>query len=455
MKSLRELKEIILNDIPIENVIAMRIAPVGKEFKCPFHDDKHIGSFKIDRRRNVYKCFTCNSYGDAINFIMNYDHTSFEQSVVTIASAFNLINEEELMQMEKAFNVKRSTVKATYQQLQKNEAPTFTKASDSIINTIYEKMIECYPLTDVHRKQLYDRGLNDSQITAYRYFSFTKKSVINEIINSCMLWHIDINVLLTIPGFYKENGKIQMMLYSGIGIPLCNIDGEIVALQCRNDSAKEGQSRYIFYSSVKKGGVSCGSPLSIVYPSYYVKIKNEMSMWSGSDNRTIIQNVRKSNSVAMINVFITEGQFKAATLCKKFNAITITVQGVNSIKGIAETLNEIHKAFGTFNLFIAFDADMMFNGKVAMAILRLCKEVERFKPSLLLWAYSDGKGVDDYFNNPNAEYLLTITDPYKYINALNKMHTHVPLKKDCDEATKKKWMELFFKKFPLLRKKSG
>ena len=37
---------------------------------CPFHDDRSIGSFIVNRKKNIYKCFACGATGDAVSFLM-------------------------------------------------------------------------------------------------------------------------------------------------------------------------------------------------------------------------------------------------------------------------------------------------------------------------------------------------------------------------------------------------
>lgn len=38
---------------------------------CPFHDDKHAGSFRVHLGTGAYKCFACNAHGgDVLAFHM-------------------------------------------------------------------------------------------------------------------------------------------------------------------------------------------------------------------------------------------------------------------------------------------------------------------------------------------------------------------------------------------------
>jgi DNA primase len=59
---------------------------VGPTFKgiCPFHDD-HRPSFDVDPRRQRYRCWACNKYGDVINFVQEYEHVGFREALESLA----------------------------------------------------------------------------------------------------------------------------------------------------------------------------------------------------------------------------------------------------------------------------------------------------------------------------------------------------------------------------------
>lgn len=51
---------------------------------CPFHNEK-TPSFSVNREKQFYYCFGCSSGGDAINFLMEYDHLDFTEALETLA----------------------------------------------------------------------------------------------------------------------------------------------------------------------------------------------------------------------------------------------------------------------------------------------------------------------------------------------------------------------------------
>jgi len=74
------------NDIVdvIGTYISLRKA--GQTYKglCPFHDDNRP-SFDVDPRRQRYRCWACNQYGDVINFVQEQERVSFLEALEILA----------------------------------------------------------------------------------------------------------------------------------------------------------------------------------------------------------------------------------------------------------------------------------------------------------------------------------------------------------------------------------
>jgi hypothetical protein len=51
------------------------------ECRCPFHEDKHLGSFKISPRKNYAKCFSCGWQGGPVDFLMEHEKLSFIDAI--------------------------------------------------------------------------------------------------------------------------------------------------------------------------------------------------------------------------------------------------------------------------------------------------------------------------------------------------------------------------------------
>lgn len=55
----------------------------GSQGLCPFHDEK-TPSFHINKKKNTWKCYGCDTFGDTIDFVMKRDKVSFLEAVRTI-----------------------------------------------------------------------------------------------------------------------------------------------------------------------------------------------------------------------------------------------------------------------------------------------------------------------------------------------------------------------------------
>lgn len=63
---------------------------------CPFHNEK-TPSFTVTPAKGIYKCFGCGKGGDAIQFIMEHEGSSYVEAMAYMAKKYNIeIKEEEL-----------------------------------------------------------------------------------------------------------------------------------------------------------------------------------------------------------------------------------------------------------------------------------------------------------------------------------------------------------------------
>ncbi|MBE6447103.1 MAG: DNA primase [Alphaproteobacteria bacterium] len=89
----KEFIESLKSRISIVDIISSRIRlkRSGNAWfgLCPFHKEK-TGSFKVDEVKGFFYCFGCGAGGDAIKFIMEYDKTSFQEAIETIAHQYGI-----------------------------------------------------------------------------------------------------------------------------------------------------------------------------------------------------------------------------------------------------------------------------------------------------------------------------------------------------------------------------
>ena len=91
----------VIDSAKIEEVVGdfltLRKTGVNMTCRCPFHDDHHDGNFivrpstiKPEHHGNTYRCFVCEAKGDAVKFLMEYDHKSFPDAIRWLGKKYNI-----------------------------------------------------------------------------------------------------------------------------------------------------------------------------------------------------------------------------------------------------------------------------------------------------------------------------------------------------------------------------
>lgn len=385
MKSIKELIEKI-NEIPLHEIVGTRVElrQRGREWVgiCPNpdHDDHGLGSFSVNSNKGFIKCFACQKgYNNAITFISEVDRVSRYEAILRISLMAGFITEDEYKKRTKEAQsspVEKIKITENFQRDAQGEI-----ASADIRNLVYSivtdgKKLEggTDALTEEHREYLYNRGISDEEIEKYRYFSMPTRRAMRAINKRLSLFDSPKDILPGVPGFYfnKERGFFTLNPVKGIGLPIRNDEGQIVAIQVRCDNLTKDGQRYLWWSTSFAGdnfGASPGSPLDVVKPSV---IKHD-------------------------SLFITEGHFKAALLAKVFCSPVISVQGVGNWRNIKEEIGYLKAHI--HHIFICYDADMAHNTAVMRQAIKMAGEIKKYYPDLniffVLWDEDLGKGIDD------------------------------------------------------------
>lgn len=57
---------------------------------CPFHADRHMGSFKVSSRKNIYTCFSCGATGDAVDFLEKHEGLTFVEAIRWLGAKYGI-----------------------------------------------------------------------------------------------------------------------------------------------------------------------------------------------------------------------------------------------------------------------------------------------------------------------------------------------------------------------------
>ena len=60
------------------------------ECLCPFHEDRHMGSFVVNPRMNIYYCFSCGAKGDPIGFLQEYEGMDYITALRYLAAMYRI-----------------------------------------------------------------------------------------------------------------------------------------------------------------------------------------------------------------------------------------------------------------------------------------------------------------------------------------------------------------------------
>ena len=381
---------------------------------CPFHADEELGSFVITPSKNMWYCFTENIGWSGIHFEMRYYELPFKDAVFHLARRFSLISEEEYKKLS-GKKIEASVVKKAEDGMKKPQIQENTRvAPEKVINTVYHVIPLVCPLKERHKKHLLkERGLQKDDLGDY--FTFPTRNMdlakavyrktaelvaekkfgkpLRKLNAAEQKWLQEDSKamkqlrdeLIYVPGFYKDTfrDRIEFASYKGIGFIVRDDRGKALGIQIRRDTVKEGESRYVWFSSSFaqasagcEGGASSGAPGGVIFPE-------------GDPKETAI--------------CITEGRFKAEAIAKKGN-IAVYVSGVSTWKKILPIVDRLKG--DRDKVFIMFDADMMGNTAVHSQIQEISTEMKRhgLTPYIVAWPIIYGKGFDDLVNNRANEY---------------------------------------------------
>lgn len=229
----------------IENVIETansRIVDVISEFVslkrrganyvgcCPFHNEK-TGSFTVSPAKGFYKCFGCGKAGNALNFIIEYEHLTFVEAIKNLGDKFGIRVEEkeatpEMMQAKSDRESMMAVMEYAHQ-----------KFIDNLWNTEEGQSIGL----PYFRKE---RGLRDDIIKKFELgYSFTRRDAFtNEALNNGFKLEFLQKTGMTIVG---DNNYRADRFFGRFMFPVQNKSGKVIAFGGRVMVKSEKAAKYL------------------------------------------------------------------------------------------------------------------------------------------------------------------------------------------------------------------
>ena len=295
----------LLNRIDIVEIIDARVPlkKKGREYWacCPFHGEKSP-SFSVSQNKQFYHCFGCQQNGNAIGFLMDYDHMDFVEAIESLAQHIGIDIPYEKGAGHSAF------------QSQKN-----SPQSESLMQTLQQ--CNTYYRTQLNQSReaieyLKQRGVSDATAQTF-------------------------GIGFAPAGWNNLTGDSQSLIDSGMSI--------------KNDSGKiydRFRHRLMFPIRDRRGRtIAFGG--RIIDPQDNPKYLNspETSIFHKGEEIYGLYELKQSNA-RIEQIFVTEGYMDVVALAE--HGVTTAVATL----GTAISTNQIEKLFRIAKkLVFCFDAD--------------------------------------------------------------------------------------------------
>lgn len=236
-----EIANDILKQVNIVDIISsfIKVTKKGRNYValCPFHADTNP-SMMISPEKQIFKCFVCQTGGDAITFVKKYKNCSYFEAVKTVAQIAG-IHDDRLENYRTSNSNISDETKKIYNCL-------------SEINKLYG--IYLYN-TDEGRQDalnyLHNRGLNDEIINKFKIGyaikdgEKTTKTLLN---NGYSLKTIEKTGIGNIFGEKIKDNNAGRVIFS-----ITNNDGQVVGFSARNLSNDKNVAKYVNSPEVEGG----------------------------------------------------------------------------------------------------------------------------------------------------------------------------------------------------------
>ncbi|CAL4318289.1 DNA primase [Buchnera aphidicola] len=191
----------------------IKLKKQGQNYKtnCPFHHDK-TPSFTVSYEKQFYYCFGCSAHGNAIDFLINYDHLNFIESVQELALT--------------------NGVKIPFQTIYNNEYNKKQKIYSLMekISRLYQKNIL---LTHVAQEYMKKRGISKKMMDIFSigfvskdWKQFSKQFNITKNFQQDLIHYKILSI--------NQTGYIYNRFYGRIIFPIHNKNGKIIGFGGRS-----------------------------------------------------------------------------------------------------------------------------------------------------------------------------------------------------------------------------
>lgn len=307
------------------------------EAQCPFCGDRkrHLFLYTADEH---YHCYRCRAHGNAVDLYARCNGLSY-------AAAYHELDEDQVLRFPAP----------------KKPAPEEAEpAPVERRHLAYTALLGLLSLSEAHRRNLCDRGLTDAAIDVGGYRTLPYGRERRDALAQTLSRELD---LTHVPGFYTADGAWRFTAWSGLLIPVRDMQGRIQGLQVRLDGASKRKYRWVSSAGLTNGAPARG--------------------WIH-----VVGDTRRTTAC------VTEGALKGDVASGLTGGtLFLCLPGVSSTAYLADTL----RALGIRKVYETFDMDKMTNPNVRDALARLHELLAREGVPCRPYQWDPAyKGVDEY-----------------------------------------------------------
>lgn len=185
---------------------------------CPFHDDSNPSMF-VSPDKQIFKCFACGVGGNVFNFVMNYEHLSFKETLKLLGDKFGI---------DTKVNIGKKV----------ESDPSFE--AYEIVTKYYENSLFTNKGVDA-LKYLNGRSISDEIIREFRIGYSPNEDVVTKMLASK---HFSYDMLVNIGITTKTDYGYRDFFFNRIMFPICDHENRVVACSGRIFNG-EKTSKYI------------------------------------------------------------------------------------------------------------------------------------------------------------------------------------------------------------------
>lgn len=185
---------------------------------CPFHDDSNPSMF-VSPDKQIFKCFACGVGGNVFNFVMNYEHLSFKETLKLLGDKVGI---------DTKVNVGKKI----------ESDPSFE--AYEIVTKYYENSLFTNKGVDA-LKYLNGRNISDEIIREFRIGYSPNEDVVTKMLVSK---HFSYDMLVNIGITTKTDYGYRDFFFNRIMFPICDHENRVVACSGRIFNG-EKTSKYI------------------------------------------------------------------------------------------------------------------------------------------------------------------------------------------------------------------